>query len=90
VEELRDTMDITYQKKKKRDTMDVEIFELNRKLDKQMLVGLFCADVCIVSVAHTPMGGYLGSLSSLFATKFGVEFGMIWLGFDIGIGQVLT
>ena len=35
--------------------------------DKQM----FDADVCIVGVARTPMGGFLGSLSSLPATKLG-------------------
>ncbi|KAJ8629884.1 hypothetical protein MRB53_023207 [Persea americana] len=28
-------------------------------------------DVCIVGVARTPMGGFLGSLSSLHATKLG-------------------
>lgn len=28
-------------------------------------------DVCIVGVARTPMGGFLGSLSSLPATKLG-------------------
>jgi acetyl-CoA acetyltransferase len=36
-----------------------------------MLAGLFCVDVCIVGVARTPMGGFLGSLSSLSATKLG-------------------
>uniref|UniRef100_A0A162A5B7 Acetyl-CoA C-acetyltransferase n=1 Tax=Daucus carota subsp. sativus TaxID=79200 RepID=A0A162A5B7_DAUCS len=30
-----------------------------------------CADVCIVGVARTPMGGFLGTLSSLSATKLG-------------------
>lgn len=30
-----------------------------------------CIDVCIVGVARTPMGGFLGSLSSLSATKLG-------------------
>lgn len=29
------------------------------------------SDVCIVGVARTPMGGFLGSLSSLPATKLG-------------------
>lgn len=29
------------------------------------------ADVCIVGVARTPMGGFLGSLSSLSATQLG-------------------
>lgn len=28
-------------------------------------------DVCIVGVARTPMGGFLGSLSSLSATELG-------------------
>ncbi|KAK4778867.1 hypothetical protein SAY86_006395 [Trapa natans] len=28
-------------------------------------------DVCIVGVARTPMGGFLGTLSSLSATKLG-------------------
>ena len=31
----------------------------------------FYADVCIVGIARTPMGGFLGSLSSLPATKLG-------------------
>lgn len=29
------------------------------------------SDVCIVGVARTPMGGFLGSLSSLSATELG-------------------
>lgn len=29
------------------------------------------ADVCIVGIARTPMGGFLGTLSSLSATKLG-------------------
>jgi acetyl-CoA C-acetyltransferase len=29
------------------------------------------ADVCVVGVARTPMGGFLGALSSLPATKLG-------------------
>ncbi|KAF6153789.1 hypothetical protein GIB67_001022 [Kingdonia uniflora] len=33
--------------------------------------GLYQADVCIVGVARTPMGGFLGSLSSIPATKLG-------------------
>ncbi|KAI8557922.1 hypothetical protein RHMOL_Rhmol04G0048400 [Rhododendron molle] len=28
-------------------------------------------DVCIIGVARTPMGAFLGTLSSLLATKFG-------------------
>ena len=32
---------------------------------------IFCTDVCVVGVARTPMGGFLGSLSSLSATKLG-------------------
>lgn len=32
---------------------------------------LLDADVCIVGVARTPMGGFLGTLSSLPATKLG-------------------
>lgn len=32
---------------------------------------IFASDVCIVGVARTPMGGLLGSLSSLPATKLG-------------------
>lgn len=28
-------------------------------------------DVCVVGVARTPMGGFLGALSSLSATKLG-------------------
>jgi len=32
---------------------------------------LSSADVCIVGVARTPMGGFLGSLSSLSATHLG-------------------
>lgn len=31
----------------------------------------FRTDVCIVGVARTPMGGLLGTLSSLSATKLG-------------------
>lgn len=31
----------------------------------------FFADVCVVGVARTPMGAFLGSLSSLPATKLG-------------------
>ncbi|KAK6934615.1 Thiolase, C-terminal, partial [Dillenia turbinata] len=33
--------------------------------------GLLCTDVCVVGVARTPMGGLLGSLSSVPATKLG-------------------
>jgi hypothetical protein len=36
-----------------------------------ILLVLFYADVCIVGVARTPMGGLLGSLSSFSATKLG-------------------
>lgn len=31
----------------------------------------FGIDVCIVGVARTPMGGFLGSLSSFSATQLG-------------------
>ena len=34
-----------------------------------MLVDLFCADLCIVGTACTQIGGFLGSLLSLYATK---------------------
>jgi len=30
-----------------------------------------CADVCVVGVARTPIGDFLGSLSSLTATRLG-------------------
>lgn len=30
-----------------------------------------CTDVCVVGVARTPMGGFLGHLSSIPATKLG-------------------
>lgn len=30
-----------------------------------------CVDVCVVGVARTPIGGFLGSLSSLTATRLG-------------------
>lgn len=36
-----------------------------------MLTRLLNTDVCIVGVARTPMGGFLGSLSTLSATKLG-------------------
>lgn len=36
-----------------------------------ILLALFYADVCIVGVARTPMGGLLGLLSSFSATKLG-------------------
>jgi hypothetical protein len=36
-----------------------------------VLVLLLITDVCIVGVARTPMGGFLGSLSSLSATHLG-------------------
>ena len=29
------------------------------------------ADVCVVGIARTPMGGFLGALSSLSATQLG-------------------
>lgn len=32
---------------------------------------IFCTDVCVVGVARTPMGGFLGTLSSLSAIKLG-------------------
>lgn len=35
------------------------------------MVFVFCTDVCIVGVARTPMGGFLGSLSSFSATQLG-------------------
>lgn len=34
-------------------------------------MSLFSTDVCIVGVARTPMGGFLGTLSSVPATKLG-------------------
>jgi len=34
-------------------------------------VCLISIDVCIVGVAHTPMGGFFGTFSSLSATKLG-------------------
>lgn len=34
-------------------------------------ISLFFTDVCIVGVARTPMGGFLGTLSSVPATKLG-------------------
>ncbi|PVH47641.1 hypothetical protein PAHAL_4G105400 [Panicum hallii] len=33
--------------------------------------GIAPRDVCVVGVARTPMGGFLGALSSLPATKLG-------------------
>lgn len=35
------------------------------------LILILIADVCIVGVARTPMGGFLGLLSSLSATELG-------------------
>lgn len=37
----------------------------------EWLFSTFHADVCIVGVARTPMGGFLGTLSSIPATKLG-------------------
>ena len=39
--------------------------------DHFSLYFLLSTDVCIVGVARTPMGGFLGALSSLSATKLG-------------------
>ena len=36
-----------------------------------MLISLFCADVCTVGITCTPMGGFLGSLLSLYGAKVG-------------------
>lgn len=36
-----------------------------------MLISLFCADVCTVAITCTPMGGFLGSLLSLYGAKVG-------------------
>ena len=44
---------------------------LTENLKSGCLLGFFYADVCIVGIARTPMGGFLGSLSSLPATKLG-------------------
>lgn len=40
-------------------------------LPNYFLYNLIGTDVCIVGVARTPMGDFLGSLSSLSATKLG-------------------
>lgn len=38
----------------------------------QLFLAVYCfTDVCIVGVARTPIGGFLGTLSSLSATKLG-------------------
>lgn len=37
----------------------------------QVRPSCFVSDVCIVGVSRTPMGGFLGSLSSLSATRLG-------------------
>ena len=36
-----------------------------------IFIFIFVADVCIVGVARTPIGGFLGNLSSLSATQLG-------------------